>query len=135
MLAPPPARIDNTWDGRMLQNAEGVSASPLLEDLGLRFGRQERLRRCCAIRFAHPGPPTRRSTARLIIEEAEISGRQSHRASSSSRAVKGGYVHPLRTPTFRDAMNGYSCSSTSSSTPCLDSRIRLSEVARRHRLL
>ena len=27
----------------MLQNAEGVSASPLLDDLGLRFGRQERL--------------------------------------------------------------------------------------------
>ena len=32
--SPSPARIDNAWDGRMLQNAEGVSASPLLDDLG-----------------------------------------------------------------------------------------------------
>ena len=40
--SPSPARIDNAWDGRMLQNAEGVSASPLLDDLGLRPDRQGR---------------------------------------------------------------------------------------------
>lgn len=63
----------------MLQNAEGVSASPLLDDLGL-LGWSSRKPRQVVARATVPRRPV--------------------------RAVKGGYVHPPRTPTFRDAMNG-----------------------------
>ena len=37
---------------------------------------------------------------------------------------KGGYVQPLRTPTFRDAMNGVSLQLDIVVNPFLDSRIR-----------
>ena len=63
----------------MLQNAEGVSASPLLDDLGL-LGWSSRKPRQVVTRATVPRRPV-----------------------GQSKAVT---YTPPRTPTFRDAMNG-----------------------------
>ena len=60
--SPSPARIDNAWDGRMLQNAEGVSASPLLDDLGL-LGWSSRKPRQVVARATVPRRPVGQSKA------------------------------------------------------------------------
>ena len=88
----------------MLQNAEGVSASPLLDDLGLRLGRQGRF-----ATFGFASLTLDRRTGDQLLGWSSRRPRQvvaratvPRRPVGQSKAV----TYPPRTPTFRDAMNG-----------------------------